>query len=247
VVELADGLAAAASGLRALSAFFVDDGTLGDTLVRVAELACEVTSADMAGITLLVDGEPATGVFTDAEAPQIDAAQYEMDDGPCLAAFRDQRIYRIDSTAAEDRWPAFARDAASHGVTATLSVPLAARREGVGALNLYSRTAAFSDQHVRQAEVFAAQAAIVLANAQVYWDARQLGENLRQAMRSRAAIDQATGILMADGGRRPDEAFQLLVRASQRENRKLRDIAAEIVAHASERRGPPGPGAPGGT
>ncbi|HEY3978729.1 MAG TPA: GAF and ANTAR domain-containing protein [Streptosporangiaceae bacterium] len=244
---MADGLAAAASGLRALSAFFVDDGTLGDTLVRVAELACEVTSADMAGITLLVDGEPATGVFTDAEAPQIDAAQYEMDDGPCLAAFRDQRIYRIDSTAAEDRWPAFARDAASHGVTATLSVPLAARREGVGALNLYSRTAAFSDQHVRQAEVFAAQAAIVLANAQVYWDARQLGENLRQAMRSRAAIDQATGILMADGGRRPDEAFQLLVRASQRENRKLRDIAAEIVAHASDRRGPLGPGAAGGT
>lgn len=235
---MADDLAAMASGLRALSGFFVDEGTLGDTLLRVAGLACEVTAADMAGITLVVDGRPATGVFTDAEAPQIDA-QYEMDDGPCLAAFRDQRVYRIESTAADDRWPAFARDAAAHGITATLSVPLAARGEGLGALNLYSRTAAFSDRHVRQAEVFAAQAAIVLANAQVYWDARQLGENLRQAMRSRAAIDQAIGVLMAAGGQRPDEAFQLLVRASQRENRKLRDIAAEIVARTAERRGPP--------
>lgn len=235
---MADRLAAVASGLQALSGFFVDEGTLGDTLLRVAGLACEVTSADMAGITLLVDGAPATGVFTDAEAPQIDAAQYEMGDGPCLAAFRDQRVYRIDSTAAEDRWPAFARDAAAHGVTATLSVPLAARGEGVGALNLYSRTAAFTDDYVRQAEVFGAQAAIVLANAQVYWDARQLGENLQQAMRSRAVIDQAIGILMAGGGRRPDEAFQLLVRASQRENRRLRDIAGEIVARASERRSP---------
>ena len=37
---------------------------------------------------------------------------------------------------------------------------------------------------------------------------------------------------MVGGGRSPDEAFQVLVRASQRENRKLRDIAAEIVERA---------------
>jgi hypothetical protein len=67
----------------------------------------------------------------------------------------------------------------------------------------------------------------------VYADARQLNENLNQAMRSRATIDYAVGILMAQGGRSPEDAFQLLVRASQRENRKLRDFASQVVQGAS--------------
>lgn len=67
---------------------------------------------------------------------------------------------------------------------------------------------------------------------------------MSQALRSRATIDHAVGIIMADGGRTPEEAFQLLVRVSQRENRKLRDIAAEIVDRTVHRQQPlltPGP------
>jgi hypothetical protein len=43
--------------------------------------------------------------------------------------------------------------------------------------------------------------------------------------------------LPAGGGRTPDEAFQLLVQVS-RANRKLRDVAAQIVDRAVQR--PPG-------
>jgi GAF domain-containing protein len=222
-------------GLRALAQFFINDSTLGDTLLRVAELACKVIpAADMAGITLLVEGRPATGVFTDAQAPEIDAAQYANDSGPCLEAFRRQQVIRIDSAYTDPRWPEFTAAAIAHGIAATLSVPLAALGEGLGALNLYSRTGPFADQEVQQAEAFAMQASILLANVQVYWDARELGERLQQAMRSRATIEHAVGILLAGGGRTPEEAFQLLVRASQRENRKLRDIAAAIVDRAVE-------------
>ena len=114
-------------GLSALAQFFVSDGTPGDTLLRVSQLACEVAPADMAGITLLVEGKPKTGVFTDAEAPDIDAAQYESGQGPCLDAFRHQRVYRIDSTSADNRWPDFARMAADHGIASTLSMPVTAR------------------------------------------------------------------------------------------------------------------------
>jgi GAF domain-containing protein len=221
----------------ALSQFFVDDGTLGDALLRVSELACQVAPADMAGITMLVEGKPSTGVFTDSEAPEIDVAQYSTGQGPCLDAFRHQQVYRIDSTVDETRWPDFARDAAAHGIVTTLSVPIVARGEGLGALNLYSRqSSGFDDAAVARVSTFAAHAAIALANAQVYADARQLNENLDQAMRSRATIDYAVGILMAQGGRSPEDAFQILVRASQRENRKLRDVAAEIVERAAQRK-----------
>lgn len=42
----------------ALSQFFVNEGTLGDALLHVAELACRVAPADMAGITMLVEAAP---------------------------------------------------------------------------------------------------------------------------------------------------------------------------------------------
>jgi AmiR/NasT family two-component response regulator len=54
-------------------------------------------------------------------------------------------------------------------------------------------------------------------------------------MDSRSTIDYAIGILLANGATTPDDAFQILVRASQRENRTLRDIAREMVEHAAER------------
>lgn len=222
----------------ALVQFFVRDGTLGDTLLHVAQLACQAGPADMAGVTMLVDGEPSTAVFTDAEAPDIDKAQYESG-GPCLDAFRNQQVYRIESTATDVRWPQFARNAANHGINSTLSLPITAREEGLGALNLYARAeAAFSETDAEQMMTFATHSAFVLANAQVYWDARLLNENLNQAMQSRATIDHAVGIVMATGGKNSQEAFQVLVRASQRENRKLREIAEEIVARVETARRP---------
>jgi len=186
-------------GVRALTQFFVDEGTLGDTLHRVSELACAITPATYAGITMIVEGRPSTGVFTHADAPEIDATQYRSGEGPCMYA-------------------------------STLSLPLAARGRPLGALNLYAKTpASFTDTHEESATLFAGQASIALANAQVYWDSRQLGENLTQAIESRETIGRAVGILMAVGGRSPDAAFGMLASASQRENRKVRDIAEEIV------------------
>jgi GAF domain-containing protein len=153
-----------------------------------------------------------------------------------MYAFHNQQIYRIDDTATDTRWPEFAEAALGYGVHATLSVPLAARGAGIGALNLYAAsTNAFTDAHEKAVLVFAEQASIALANAQVYWDARELSENLSEAIKTREVISQAVGILMAAGGRTPDEAFGVLASASQRENRKVRDIAAEIVTRTVER------------
>ncbi len=228
---------ALSQSLASLSEFFVGDATLQEALQRVADLACKtVPGADMAGITMLVDGRPKTAIFTNELAADIDAAQYETGIGPCLDAFRHQQVFRIDSTDTEDRWLQFSEAAAAHGVKSVLSLPLVANHEGVGALNLYaSEETAFSDRDEEVGLVFAIQASIVLANAQAYWDAHQLSQNLAEAMKSRATIEQAKGILM--GARRcgAEEAFQILVRASQRENRKLREIAEQIVRNTEKR------------
>ncbi len=224
-------------GLASLSQFFVGDTTLQHTLQKVADLACEtIPASEMAGITMVVEGRPKTAIFTDEQAVDIDAAQYETGIGPCLDAFRHQRVFRVDSTERDDRWPAFSEAAGARGVKSVLSLPLLANHEGLGALNLYSTDEeAFSAEDEKVGLAFAAQAGIALANAQAYWDACQLSENLAEAMKSRATIEQAKGILMAARRCGPDEAFEMLVRASQRENRKLRDIAEQLVRNTDKR------------
>lgn len=218
-------------GLVALSQFFVGDQTLSDTLNRVSHLANQtIPASEMVGITMLVEGRPATAVFTDEAAPEIDSAQYETGIGPCLDAFRHGEVLVIDDTEKDERWAPFSEAAAARGIRSTLSLPLVVNHEGIGALNLYSRdAAAFDDSDVEVGTAFATQAAIALANAQAYWDAYQLGVDLRTAMQSRAVIEQAKGMLMATQRCSADEAFQILVRASQRENRKLREMADELV------------------
>ncbi len=54
--------------------------------------------------------------------------------------------------------------------------------------------------------------------------------NMDAAIATRDLIGQAKGIIMASLGCSPDHAFELLVKQSQAENRKLIDIAAGITA-----------------
>jgi GAF domain-containing protein len=220
--------------LAALSQFFVGDGTVEQTLNRVSDLTVvAVPAADLVGITMIVEGRQRTAIFTDETAPEVDQAQYDSGEGPCLCAFEEQRITTIESTHEPGDWPAFRATAAAHGIGSTLSFPLVVDKRSVGAMNLYAYAErAFGEVDRSQGELFAAQASIVLANAQAYWDAHQMSVGLSEAMQYRAVIEQAKGILM--GAQRIDEdaAFDLLVRASQRENVKLRDVAQRIVSNA---------------
>ena len=66
--------------------------------------------------------------------------------------------------------------------------------------------------------------------------AREETAQLKQALHSRTVIGQATGVLMATSNLAPAEAFAELTRMSSHANRKLRDIAAEVVAAAGASR-----------
>ena len=60
-------------------------------------------------------------------------------------------------------------------------------------------------------------------------------DQLRDALDTRPVIDQAKGMLIARHGCSAEEAFEMLSAASQRENRKLRDVAVAMVQGAQER------------
>src|SRR3954454_14171540 len=211
-----------AGSLAALPRFMVGDARFDETLQRVAELARDaVAPASMSGITMMMDDRPSTGFFTNPDVPEIDQAQYEVGDGPCLEAWRTKGPVMIESTVEEGPWPAFCRTAAEHGVLSTLSLPLVAGEASLGALNLYaSEPSAFAAPDAEGASMFAIEAAVVLGNAQAYWDAYDYGQRLAVAMQTRGVIDQAKGIVMAQSAVDSEAAFELLRRAAQREKRK---------------------------
>ncbi len=79
------------------------------------------------------------------------------------------------------------------------------------------------------AVAFAEQASVVISNAQAYWAALDKTRDLAAAMEHRAVIEQAKGMLMARLGLSDQDAFDQLVRRSQAENRKLREVVVEFV------------------
>jgi hypothetical protein len=88
-----------------------------------------------------------------------------------------------------------------------------------GVLDLYARVPrAFSAVDRQSAELLAGQAAIAVTAALRHYDEVILAGHLRIALSSRSVIDQAIGIVMAQQGGGPEEAFAALRTISQRRN-----------------------------
>lgn len=225
------------SAVATLTRYFVANQTLAQSLYQVAELTVDTfPQTTHAGIGLLVNGALTTSAFTHPAVVEIDDVQYRLGQGPSVDANREGRAHVLESTLEPGRCQAFRDVAVRHGVRSALSLPLATNHGAIGTLNMYAETAhAYSPGDLRAAEVFASQAASLLANAQAYWDARTRSENLEQAMLSRATIEQAKGIIMTTAGCGPDEAMRLMLKQSQDQNIKLRLLAAEIVRSATRR------------
>ena len=225
--------------LLELGRLSVTEHTLPEMLRRIVSIANDaIDRSAMVGLTLDVAGRASSAAFTDEDVPEIDEVQNATGAGPCVEAARHGHVVTIPSTATDDRWMEFCESCVRRGVLSTLSVPIITKSTKRAALNFYARIPeAFVDGDIEIAAAFAERAAVAIEDAEAYWSTRQLAEQLREALDSRVVIEQAKGLLMA-GGRTGDAAFQELRRRSQDTNRKLRDVASDIVADAESRADP---------
>jgi hypothetical protein len=199
-------------------------------LSEVAKVA--VTGASEVSVTLVVKDNANTAAYTGDLALHLDEGQYERGYGPCLDAATSGDVMHIDDMATETRWADYTGEARRRGAGSSLSLPLAVDEDKKvsAALNIYGAAAHAFDQGARRTAVTVAAAGeSLLANLHEHDSSRQLVRQLAQALESRPVIDQAKGILMRDRGCTASEAFDLLVAASQRTNRKLRVIAQDVV------------------
>lgn len=173
---------------------------------------------------------------TDEFARQMDDIQYQLDDGPCLTALRENVVVEVTDIAEDTRWPHFSERGRIEGAGASLSVPLRVGERPVGALNLYARTAGvFTPADHARAQTLAAQAAGAVSLAARLAEHEELTRNLRTALSSRSVVDQATGILMGRHRIPAPEAFDILRRTSQNTNTKLRQIATQLITDTTGR------------
>ncbi|HEX4817686.1 MAG TPA: GAF and ANTAR domain-containing protein [Nonomuraea sp.] len=187
---------------------------------------------DHVGISVThADGRVETIAATDDLVLKLDQLQYDLDEGPCLTAIREEGMVLVNHADREQRWPRFMEHAAALGLRSQMGLRLYANNETVGGLNLYATKAAEIDPDiVRIANLFAEHAALALGKS-------RREENLIHGMMTRQRIGVAVGLLMRQYGLDEDRAFQYLARVSQNSNTKLRDIADEIVDSANKGNG----------
>lgn len=197
------------------------ESTLRDIVRAAVEL---IPGVDEGSISVVMGRRNVMSQVPSAELPRVvDALQEETGQGPCLDAAFEEETVRVSDMRTEQRWPQFAARAAAAGAGGMLSLQLYVEGDNLGALNLYSRRAGvLDDESEHVARLFAAHAGVAYAAARREAD-------LENALKTREVIGQAQGILIERHRLTAEQAFSLLVAASQRRNVKLREIAEDLV------------------
>jgi GAF domain-containing protein len=220
--------------LMRISGVLLSEEKLDAILELVGSLTLRTLEpADGVSVAVIRDGRFDSAVHTNELTRRVDGWQYAHSEGPSFEAIEEQRMIYARDLCAEGRWPQFGKMAAGEGVRAVLALPLLPLGDPIGALNIYAATAdPFSDADVGTATMFAEQAAIVIANSVAYSTAIMKNGHLNAALESRELIGQAKGILMEREHCSAERAFDILRDVSQRANRKLRDVAQDVVDSA---------------
>lgn len=211
--------------LEELARELVDVQGVEDTLEGALQIAVQIAPCDLASVSLRHGGgKIETTAASDSLAERAHERQQELGEGPCVeVAWNDDDVYVVKNMADDRRWRRWGPEAAEMGLASLLAVRLFTTRQTIGALDLYSYTPReYDTDDVLAARVVATRVSTALANA-------QHEENLWQAIDSRHHIGQAEGILMERYGLSSDQAFAVLRRYSQEQNRKLRAVAQEVI------------------
>jgi ANTAR domain-containing protein/GAF domain-containing protein len=215
---------------------------LADTLVAdydVIELAQQLIDSTMsllpisaAGI-LLGDARGELHVFASSseQSRLLELLQVEADVGPCLDAYRTGQPVLVDDVDAQSaRWPAFAHRAAEYGYRAVAALPLRLRTERLGALNLFlDTTGPLPSADLGVGQALADVATIGILHQRILSRSELVNQQLQTALNTRLIIEQAKGVLAERGTVDMDRAFNLLRSHARRTNRRLAELAREVV------------------
>lgn len=225
------------AGLTELAALLLEVEDTGDALRHLARIAVAVVpDGPSCGITVLPDGRPVTEVYEGSIPARVEESQFELGDGPSLEAQRTGTVVVAQDLGAETRWGDWPSVAVAAGARGAYAHPLVVGGQTIGAMSLYAHEPdLFPVEIQRIAAQFAEPAALLLGGVLRWRSQNEVIGQLRAAMASRAVIDQAIGIIMAQRRCSPEAAFGVLRRFSNERNVKLRAVAENLVASVRAR------------
>jgi len=197
--------------LQDMALLLLTEGSLRADLGRLIQFACDtMPSCDLASVALLIDGHPSTVAASGHVAVELDIAQYDSAEGPCLEALHGAPV-RVDVLDADDRFTHFASGAADHRIHSVLSIPVIHRADVVGTLNFYAHAAnAFDDVDATVAQIAASQVAHAIVRSDVVAAAHQLRDRLQVLYDEATVAGRAQGVLSALHNCSAEQAHRLL-------------------------------------
>ena len=225
-------------GVREFTQTILNPYDLEDLLDRLMDRVTATLRAAGAGIMLESrEGELEFAAASDSVVRQVERLQDRVGTGACHEAFHTNQLIVMADLRKTDRWPPYTRRALELGLLSVIGVPLHAWGRTIGVLNVYRDTAGeWTAEDVEACEILGAMGAGYILNAAQLKTQNTLAENLQAALQSRGIIERAKGMLMERDGVNADTAFKVLRQASMDRNRKLREIAQEIVSKAENER-----------
>lgn len=199
--------------------------------LRICELCVELAGVTGAGISV-VTATKNRGVVcsTDVVSQRVEEMQLETGEGPCVDAARaggPVMIPDLDDIGdvLDTRWPAFLPTAMLAGVRAVFALPLRIGVIGIGVMDLYRDTAGSMTEEQLSFSLMAADAA---ALSLLHLDGEDRDDH-RPSEFHDAHIHQATGMVSIQMGVPIDEAFLLLRARAYASERRLTDVARDVV------------------
>lgn len=203
----------------------VEADDFGTTLDRFVTRIVR-TIPGCAGATITVRSKGAVETVADHAAPLLDP----LDPGPIVEALTFVEPRRLEDAHNDQRWPAFSARLLNSGFGGCLALPLSTGGDDNAVLALFSdEPNQFGDLGFDVVMLLTLHAGVVFDNASLYNDSSQLVTQLRTALRTRALVGRAQGMLMRHFGYGSDHAFDALRATSQNSNIKLRDLAEQLV------------------
>jgi GAF domain-containing protein len=234
-LPLADELAAVSARMSGL---LLTEDSVESALALISSLAREtIPGSSGAGVSIVDEHRRRSSGSTHERVRVADSLQYELDEGPCLAAAAEHRLVRIDDLAEDRRWPRWSEAVLLLGLRAAMSTALVAGDRSLGAIKVYADEPCTFDQRSEQLlTLFAAQAAMLVAHVQRYEQSKRLSDGLRQAIHSRDVVSMAKGILMGRHATDEDTALGMLLARCEQDGSTVAEAASGIVHSAARRR-----------
>jgi GAF domain-containing protein len=205
-------------------------------LSRLAAAAVSEAAGDEieCAVTVKLRRRPSTAAGSSRRAVELDLLEQAVGDGPCIKALREMSPVIIDDVASDSRWPELNQRFAEAGIRSSLGVPLEISSEASAALNFFaSKPGAFTPNVFEKAVGFAAATHTTLTLSVRIDSSQNRAEDLEAALQSRTAINLACGVIMGQNRCSQAEAMEILTKVSSNRNRKLRDVATELIEQLS--------------